>query len=344
MKRLVVPLAILGLLLSACGPAAEGGETAQPTAKQVTVEFKTPLPEPTQAKVVPTNTPVPPPPTPTPMPTATFPPTPTPLPTSTPAPTPAEETTKATKAPTPSPTVPTPSPTVPPPPPVTDMMVEIPAGPFIMGSDTGDPEDAPAHEIDLPAFEIDRFEVTNADFAAFVETTDYVTDAEKSGKKSWWDSFGDGKESHPVVRVTWNDAAAYCAWLDKRLPTEAEWEKAARGTEGLRFPWGNAWDPSKANVKATGLRGTVVVGSFGAGASPYGIEDMAGNAWEWTVNWYQPYPGNTVGDAYYGEICRVIRGGAWFDNEPQSTTFNRNCAEPNKTASDELGFRCVRPK
>lgn len=227
---------------------------------------------------------------------------------------------------------------------VTDDMVEIPASPFIMGSDSGDPEDAPAHEVDLPAFEIDRFEVTNADFATFVETTGYVTDMEKAGKKNWRDEFAEGNANHPVVRVTWNDAVAYCEGLDKRLPTEAEWEKAARGTESFSFPWGNEWDPTKANVKATGLRDTATVGSFGAGASPYGVEDMVGNVWEWTADWYQAYPGNTTDDPYYGEQCRVTRGGGWFDEEPQATAFNRNCADPNKTASDELGFRCVRSK
>jgi iron(II)-dependent oxidoreductase len=93
---------------------------------------------------------------------------------------------------------------------------------------------------------------------------------------------------------------------------------------------------------ASGLRGTAAVGSFGAGASPYGVEDMAGNVWEWTADWYQPYPGNAVSDAYYGEKCRVTRGGGWFDSEAQAVTFSRNCADPDKTAIDELGFRCVR--
>jgi iron(II)-dependent oxidoreductase len=322
--RAISLLVIVSMMLIACAakePTATPVPTQAPT--QAEEEVETPSPEPTQIQVVPTDTPVPPPPTPTPL------PTPTSSPTSTPA---AEEEVET----------PTPSPTIPALPPVTDIMTEIPAGAFVMGSDAGDPEDAPAHQVDLPAFEIDKFEVTNTDFAVFVETTGYVTDAEQAGKKSWRDSFGEGKEDHPVVRVTWNDAVAYCAWLDKRLPTEAEWEKAARGTEGFRFPWGNEWDASKANTMATGLRGTAVVGSFGAGASPYGVEDMTGNVWEWTADWYQPYPGNAVGDAYYGEQCRVTRGGGWFDNEPQATTFNRNCADPDKTAIDELGFRCAR--
>jgi formylglycine-generating enzyme required for sulfatase activity len=211
-----------------------------------------------------------------------------------------------------------------------------------MGSDTSDPEDAPAHDVDVAAFEIDRFEVTNTDFGIFTEATGYVTDAEKAGSKSWRDEFVEGKENHPVTRVNWNDAVAYCEWLGKRLPSEAEWEKAARGAEALVFPWGNDWDPAKANLKATGLRDTVAVGSFGAGASPYSVEDMVGNVWEWTADWYQAYPGNTAADAYYGEQCRVMRGGGWFDEEPQATTFNRNCAVPDATFSDELGFRCVR--
>jgi iron(II)-dependent oxidoreductase len=324
MKRLVVLVIILGLVLAACGPAETPGDVAQQTAEAETGEFKTPLPEATEAQVMPTSTPVP------------APPTPTSLPTNTPLPTPSPA---AMAAETPAP-----APTVPELPAVTESMVEIPAGPFVMGQDDGDREDRPAHEVDLPAYEIDKFEVTNADFAAFVEATGYESDGEKLGKKYWRDSFSEGKENHPVVRVTWNDAVAYCEWVGKRLPTEAEWEKAARGTGAFRYPWGNEWDPSKANVKETGLRSTAVVGSFGAGASPSGVEDMVGNVWEWTGDWYQAYPGNSAGDRYYGEQCRVTRGGGWFDDEPQATTFNRNCGVPDKTLNDDLGFRCARSK
>ncbi|MFQ6015756.1 MAG: formylglycine-generating enzyme family protein [Anaerolineae bacterium] len=263
----------------------------------------------------------------------------TPTPSMVASPTPIEV--RPTPTPLPAPPTPTPQPTTVEGPGVTDIMIEIPAGPFIMGSNIGDPDEGPAHEVDLPAFEIDKFEVTNADFAKFVEATDYVTDAEKAGQKIWRD-YAAGKENHPVVKVTWNDAVAYCQWLGKRLPTEAEWEKAARGTDERVFPWGNEWDPQKANVKATGLRGTAAVGSFGAGASPYGVEDIAGNVWEWTADWYQPYPGNTVEDPYYGERFKVTRGGAWFEEEPQVRAFNRNAADPNITAVDELGFRCAR--
>jgi formylglycine-generating enzyme required for sulfatase activity len=326
MRKALIVLAVLGLLAGACGQSG-GPEGGAPSQTKATVEFKTPLPEATQAKLMPTNTPVPPPPTPTSRPT----PAPAPSPTPAPATGATEEATaEATEATAP--------------PSVANDMVEIPAGLFTMGNDNADPEDAPAHQVDLPAYEIDRFEITNADFAAFVEATGYVTNAEEGGKKSWRDAATEGRENHPVTRVTWNDASAYCAWLGKRLPTEAEWEKAARGEDGRSFPWGNDWDPAKANVKATGLRDTAAVGSFGAGASPYGVEDMVGNVWEWTADWYQAYPGNSTADPYYGELCRVTRGGGWFDEEAQANTYNRNCGVPDTTSSDELGFRCVRSK
>jgi formylglycine-generating enzyme required for sulfatase activity len=300
-KMFWIALSTLLILASGCGP---GGETLTPTS--------IPTPTPAPVKVVPTPTPLPPPPTPTPMPTPT------------PAPTPAPEE--------------TPEPTAPP---VTDIMIEIPAGPFTMGSDTGEPDEAPAHEVDLSAFEIDRFEVTNADFAQFVEATGYQTDAEKAGSSKNWRDDAEGKDNHPVVRVSWNDAVAYCEWLGKRLPTEAEWEKAARGTEGWMYPWGDEWDPSKANVKETGLRGTAAVGSFGAGASPYGVEDMAGNVWEWTADWYEPYPDSTYDSEYFGQKFKVVRGGGWFEMADAVCTTNRDLTSVT-AANDDMGFRCAR--
>jgi ribose/xylose/arabinose/galactoside ABC-type transport system permease subunit/formylglycine-generating enzyme required for sulfatase activity len=265
------------------------------------------------SKVLPTPTPMPPPPTPTPLPT--------------PAPAPTSSEAKATEGPML--------------PPVTDIMIEIPAGPFTMGSDTGAEDEAPAHEVDLPVFEIDKFEVTNADFAQFVKATGYQTDAEKEGRTKNWRGVAEGKDNHPVIFVSWNDATAYCQWVGKRLPTESEWEKAARGTDGRVYPWGNDWDPSKANVKETGLRGTACVGSFGAGDSPYGVEDMTGNVWEWTADWYEAYPGSNYQSDYFGQRFRVLRGGAWFETADFARTTVRN-ANSETAASDDVGFRCAR--
>jgi formylglycine-generating enzyme required for sulfatase activity len=210
-----------------------------------------------------------------------------------------------------------------------------------MGSDAGAEDEAPAHEVDVPAFEMDQFEVTNADFAQFVEATGHQTDAEKAGLSRTWRDAAEGKDNHPVVYVSWNDAVAYCEWVGKRLPTEAEWEKAARGTEGWIYPWGNDYDASKLNGKDSGLRGTAAVGSFSAGASPYGAEDMGGNVWEWTADWYEAYPGSSFQSPYYGGKYRVLRGGAWFETAEFVRTTTRN-ATSDTAANDDLGFRCAR--
>jgi iron(II)-dependent oxidoreductase len=312
MKKLFLLLLILALSLTACGrPESEqAGAGESPAAQQ---EAAQPAATPTKI-VLATPTPKPPPSTPTPKPTS------------------APETegeTKTEEAATP----------------MTEAlavdMILIPAGDFTMGIDGGDPEDGPAHVVNLPDYEIDRFEVTNDDFALFVEATGYVTDAENAGGQSWR-RYAEGKGNHPVVKVTWNDAVAFCEWAGKRLPSEPEWEKAARGTDGRVYPWGNNFDASLANVKATGLRGTTAVGSFPDGASPFGVEDMAGNVWEWTADWFQAYPGNTTGNQYFGERFRVTRGGAWFEEPPQVATYNRNAADPDITANDDLGFRCAR--
>lgn len=278
----------------------------------------TPLPA---VVLKPTPTPVQIPPTPTPR------PSPTPLPTATPVP-------AGAAAPAASPT-----PTEPPKP--VDDMIEIPAGPFILGSNTTEPNEGPEQKMELPAFEIDRFEVANEDFQMFVDATGYQTEAERSGAKKTWLNYVEGKGNHPVVKVDWNDAVAYCEWLGKRLPTEFEWEKAARGENGNLFPWGNTFDPTKANIKATGIRGTVAVGSFPAGASLYGVEDMAGNVWEWTTSPYQGYPTSTYVDSFYSNDLRVTRGGGWFDDEAQIRSNNRSAAALD-AANDDLGFRCVR--
>jgi iron(II)-dependent oxidoreductase len=299
---LSITLLVLITLLATCGPATS---PAQKPAELT--QAPSALPTPTPIPIIPTPTPLPPP------------PTPTPLPTKTPAPEEAEVT---------------------PAPAVTDIMVEIPAGPFTMGTDSGEPNEAPAHEVDLPAFMMDKFEVTNADFVVFVEETGYETYAEKQGRTSWRAAYSEGKDNHPVVYVTFDDALAYCTWAGKRLPAEAEWEKAARGTEGFFFPWGNEWDPTKANVKESGLRGTAAVGSYPPNG--YGVCDTAGNVWEWVDSSYEAYPGSDYQDAKYSPDLRGLRGGGWFDDEGQVRATNRNAGDPAITANDDIGFRCAR--
>ncbi len=316
----VLVLALVAfLLLQPGGPSAPGsGQTpgSQPVAAATATEMV----------ILPTATPVAAPPTPTPRPTRV--PTATP----TPAPTSATET-QATAAPTPTPDL---RPDV--------EMVEVPAGAFTMGNDSGDPKEAPAHEVNLPALYMDKFEVTNANFAAFVKATNYQTEAEKAESKQSWQTYATaGKETHPVVKVTFNDAQAFCAWMGKRLPTEEEWEKAARGTDQRDFPWGDLWDTTRANVKLSGLRGTAAVGSFSGGASPYGAEDMSGNVAEWTSSPFVAYPGSTYQDPQYNPDARVIRGGGWFDEQKQVRTTSRNGGFIS-TANDDLGFRCASDK
>lgn len=337
MQRIIYGMltVILLVALAACGGSSGTNNTGNGNGGTSDTGSQSQSGGPTPTKIVlATPTPRPAPPTPTPKPKPTMAPTEEPTATTAAADSGGEMATAAPEA-----TAAMPEPAAPM---LETEMVMVPAGPFTMGSDDGDPEDAPAHTVDLPAFEIDKFEVTNDDFALFVDATGYQTYAEVQGASQNWRNYAEGKGNHPVVKVTWNDAAAFCEWAGKRLPTEEEWEKAARGDDGRAYPWGNEFDPAKANVKDTGIRGTTAVGSFGAGASPYGVEDIAGNVWEWTASWFKAYPGSTTDNPYFGEKFRVTRGGAWFEEAPQVTTFNRNAADPEITANDDLGFRCVR--
>ena len=316
----LIALALIAFLLLQPG-GAPGPGGSQPLGPQAAAATPTEV-----MMILPTNTPVAAPPTPTPRPTRA--PTATP----TPAPTSATEV-QATVLPTPTPDLR----------PEADM-VEVPPGPFTMGDNSGDPKEAPAHEVNLPAYYMDKFEVTNANFAAFVQATGYQTEAEKAATKKTWQTFAvAGKENHPVVKVTLNDAQAFCAWMGKRLPTEEEWEKAARGADQRDFPWGDMWDTTRANVKLSGLRGTTAVGSFASGAGPYGAEDMSGNVAEWTSSPFVAYPGSTYQDPQYNPDARVIRGGGWFDEQKQVRTAGRNGGFID-TANDDLGFRCASDK
>jgi formylglycine-generating enzyme required for sulfatase activity len=213
-------------------------------------------------------------------------------------------------------------------------MVMVPAGTFPMGADLTPPGDeSPGHSVTLPTYWIDRYEVTNARYRKCVE-------AGLCNEPQDLRFFDDvATADHPVVFVTWYEADAYCSWLNERLPTEAEWEKAARGTEGRDYPWGNEPSPDKLNA---GLRfdGTLPVGSFLEGASPYGALDMAGNVWEWTADWYLPYPGSKFQSDLFGEKYKVVRGGSWNHPIQDASSFHRDIVHPAR-ALLVVGFRCV---
>jgi formylglycine-generating enzyme required for sulfatase activity len=203
-------------------------------------------------------------------------------------------------------------------------MVYVPAGDFLMGSGAGEANASPEHELFVDGFYVDRSEVTNKEFQAF--RPDFV--------------FSEGQEAHPVSGVSWEDANGYCESVSKRLPTEAEWEKAARGTDGLTYPWGNEFDSGRVNTEEAEKKGTLPVGQYSVGASPYGAYDMAGNVAEWTASWYAAYPGNSSPDPDYGSTFKTLRGGSWFMPKEQATTFARLHDNPNAKRA-YYGFRCA---
>jgi formylglycine-generating enzyme required for sulfatase activity len=217
-------------------------------------------------------------------------------------------------------------------------MVLVPAGEFTMGSNEYDDE-KPPHRVHLDGFYIDKYEVTNALYRRFMDATN-------RGAPAYWNDANWNGASQPVVAVSWLDAEAYCRWAGKRLPTEAEWEKAARGTDGRRYPWGNDWDSSRANSGESKLGKTAPVGSYASGVSPYGAHDMAGNAWEWVADWYGkdyykqspdrnpqgPRPGRT----------RVLRGGSWGGSPIHLRASFRNYYLAPDFRYTNVGFRCAR--
>ena len=280
-------------------------------------------------------------------------------------------------------------------------MVYVPAGPFVMGSDREDEaglaqrygfqeplfrNEHPRRVVDLPAFWIDRHEVTNAEFKRFVAAMPRypapppwlrngygLSRAELEGATlsglRWIAGHyipvpGDPealdrqalleallaeqarRDRLPVTGVNWYDAYAYCQWAGKRLPTEAEWEKAARGPEGREFPWGDAWDPERTNTGRGRPEdaGVLPVGSVPGDVSPYGVRDLAGNVSEWVADWYEAYPGAHWRSPYYGRIHKVVRGGGAGLGHYSLSLFYRGArrshADPTGRGTD-LGFRCA---
>jgi len=214
--------------------------------------------------------------------------------------------------------------------------VLIPAGTFLMGILRPYPNDeGPQHDVYLQAYRIDRCEVTNAEYRQCVVAG---ACSEPADLRPYADP---GFADHPVVFVTWYNARDYCRWRGKRLPTEAEWEKAARGDDGRSFPWGNVLLRDRLNADNR-FGGTTRVGSFPSGASPYGALDMAGNVWEWVDDWFEPYPGSTFRSDLFGQKYKVVRGGSWNHPAEDARTFHRDVAHPAR-AIRVVGFRCAAP-
>ena len=255
-------------------------------------------------------------------------------------------------------------------------MLPIPRGTLLMGSDQGTPDERPVHRVTISAFSIERFEVTNAEFTAFVGSTGYVTDPERAGVGWDWDgewrkvrgadwrhpqglgSSLDGLDHHPVVQVSWRDANAYCRWRGARLPTEAEWERAARGDGGRTYPWGDEAPRDGMRYRASygsdaccradagdGYLVTAPVGSFPSGQSPFGVYDLAGNVWEWVDDSFDPefYRHSPAVDPVNRTPAgrKVIRGGGWGNNPWGLRSTLRHANAPDLGLS-MAGFRCAR--
>ena len=231
-------------------------------------------------------------------------------------------------------------------------MCSVPVGPFGMGCNEAvdnqcEPSERPYHRVELDGFFIDRYEITVGDYRNCV--TDGACEVPPVGKLCNYSK--SGRDDHPVTCVTWDQAAAYCAWAGKRLPTEAEWEKAARGIDGRKYPWGSAPEASCDYVvmfeeSVCGVGDTQPVGTRPKGASPYGVMDMAGNVWEWVADlfdesYYQTAPVANPKGPQSGTV-RVLRGGSWgmsYEN------FLRCSARWGKEPASDfgtIGFRCVK--
>jgi formylglycine-generating enzyme required for sulfatase activity len=257
-------------------------------------------------------------------------------------------------------------------------LVRVPAGEFLMGSDSAQdrharPDEQPQHRVYVSEFYIGRYPVTNAQFATFAQASGHVTSAEKTGTGYTWTggdwkhvrgadwrhprgpgSTSDGRQNHPVVLVSWEDANAFCVWLgvtSRRLvglPGEAEWEKAARGTADRIYPWGDAWDAGRLNSLEGGFKDTTPVGAYSpAGDSAYGIADMSGSVREWCADWYDEnlYKGRSQQVARDPQVpptgtSRVLRGGSWNYSRDLVRCASRDSGLPDDRCSD-MGFRVV---
>jgi serine/threonine-protein kinase len=229
------------------------------------------------------------------------------------------------------------------------ILVYVPAGEFTMGNDNDSDDEKPVHTVTLDAFWIDQTEVTNAMYAKCVDAgaCSPPTSTSSYTRDSYYGNFEFG--SYPVIYVSWNDAKAYCTWADRRLPTEAEWEKAASWNDATQekytYPWGNDAPTNDLLNYKSEVGDTTKVGNYPEGASPYGALDMAGTVWEWVSSLYQPYPydaedGRENLDSSDG-AARRLRGGSWIYADDDVRSANRGSNDPASTLND-IGFRCSR--
>ncbi len=229
-------------------------------------------------------------------------------------------------------------------------MIYIAGGDFQMGRNEGPDNEAPAHIVQVESFYIDRYPVTNEEYKRFVDDTGYPVpcySAQWAEPRDYnWDpetrTPPEDKEKDPVVLVSWEDARAYAAWAGKRLPTEAEWERAARGTDGRRWPWGNEFIEHLCNTKEANIDGTSPVGKYSPeGDSPEGVGDMVGNVWEWTSSLFRPYPydANDGRESQEADGWRVLRGGSWRNDLDRARCTAR--LDGDFLFFNNVGFRCV---
>jgi formylglycine-generating enzyme required for sulfatase activity len=203
-------------------------------------------------------------------------------------------------------------------------MVLVPEGEFTFGENNKSPDEKPQKKILLDAFFIDKYEVTNAQFKQVFPNY----------------TFPERRDKFPVCGISWKQASTYAARVGKRLPTEMEWEKAARGAKGLEYPWGAAFQKSLVNFKKGLSPESKAIGSFRQGASEYGCYDMAGNVYEWVSDWYNPYPGNPEVTIDYGTVYKVLRGGSYTSDLFEVRSAKRHYDNPDAKRED-YGFRCA---
>jgi formylglycine-generating enzyme required for sulfatase activity len=244
-----------------------------------------------------------------------------------------------------------------------DPMVKVEAGEFTMGSNQGDDDKKPVHRVYLDEYMIGRYPVTNEEYNAFIEAGGYShknfwtpggwqwKEEEKISEPRFWYDSKWNRPNFPVVGVSWYEAAAYAGWLSETtgntysLPSEAQWEKAARGTDGREYPWRNEFDKNLCNSDECGLNRTSPVGIFPKGVSLYGCLDMAGNVWEWCADWfksdyYKESPKKNPTGPKTGSF-RVLRGGCWFAVASFCRSASRNRHHPGGR-DDGVGFRLLR--